>query len=95
MLKRIEVENAFKNAAKDGGPFGLKEEVVPLSYCLEITQQYFREEIDERDIKIAQLEAKCGIYETVISKSDFDIIIKKPEEVNPDAEKELAHRVVC
>ena len=85
MVLRIEVENAFKNAAKDGDPFGLKEEVVPLSYCLDIVREYFKEEVDQRDIKIAKLEAKINVYENVISKSDFDIIIKRPEEVQDDA----------
>lgn len=89
MLKRIEVENAFKNAAKGGEAFGLKEEVVPLNYCLDIVKQYFQEEVDERDIKIAKLEAKINVYEAVISKSEFDIIIKRPEEVQNDANMQL------
>lgn len=87
MLKRLEVEKAFKNAAieVDSRQFGLSREVVPLETCLDLTKQYFSEEIDERDIEIAKLRAQINVYEAVISKSEFEIIIKEPKEVNYDA----------
>ena len=87
MLKRLEVEKAFKNAAieVDSRQFGLSREVVPLETCLDLAKQYFSEEIDERDIEIAKLRAQINVYEAVISKSEFEIIIKEPKEVNYDA----------
>lgn len=87
MLKRLEVEKAFKNAAveMESRQFGLSREVVPLEICLDLTKQYFSEEIDERDVEIAKLRAQINVYEAVISKSEFEIIIKEPKEVNYDA----------
>ena len=87
MLKRLEVEKAFKNAAIEieGKQFGISKEVVPLESCLEITRHYFSEEVDERDVEIARLKAQINVYEAVISKSEFEIIIKEPKEVNYDA----------